>query len=1152
MKLTRLRLVGFKILRRADRFRHRAGAHRRRRAERLRQVEPRRGAALGHGRDLAQEHARLRHGRRDLRRLGEPAVAQHGRSAPRDRQRRRARRPRRSTTRRSSTSRAASSARRARPTASTAARCAPATCSCCSPTPRPARARRPSSARARSARSSRPSRRRAAASSRTRPASPGCTPAVTRRSCGSKPPRTISCALDDVLREIDAQVDSLKQQGRQASRYKNVSAEIRRLEALLFAIGYAEAREQAASAEREARPGPQRGWPTRRPRRRTPRRRRRSRRMRCPALREAEAAAAAALQRLTHARNELEAEERRARERLDELERQIADLDARHRPRECRPADDAATIARLEREGEELAAQRRRRRSGERRTRKRALAAAEAALAAVEAELGELQAQALRPQRPPKRARSQPARGERARRALRRRARRGRARPRRARGRRRRARRPRILRAALAAAEETLRSADERSAEAAQRARRRRARREARSRGPCTTPSARAQRLETEVRTLAKLFASGADDMWPQVLDRIASRRATRRRSAPRSATISTPRPTVGAGALGVNGRRRRRPALPEGVRRCRDFVQAPAALERRLAQIGIVARDDGAALRARLRPGQRLVSREGDLWRWDGFTAAADAPSAAARRLAEKNRLGDLEARAAEARAVAEPRARRSRGRASRGRAAAPAESDALESRARRAARLRSPRERLIAAERREADAAASARRWHEAAAASTPTKPRRERRAQADVQLADLGPRRCSKRALATARPRSPSAAPTPPRRAPRCRRSTREAELRGPPPRRDRGREHGRGASAPRAPTRAERGARRRARACAASAGSADAAGRLSLRRRALIADRGAEADAATAADRLAEAETALAEADRAARAALEPSRPRARRGPRSQARLEAAAQRLAEITRAIADALETRRAGSPRSPGLRPGAALPTRRTSRRGSAVCRASASGSARSTCAPRRSSPRSRPSATASRRARRPRRGDQAPAPGDRQPQPRGPRAAARRLRRGQRHFRRLFTTLFGGGTAELTLIDSDDPLEAGLEIIARPPGKKPQSMTLLSGGEQALTAMALIFAVFLTNPSPICVLDEVDAPLDDAQRRALLRPPRRDGAPDRDALPRHHPQPDHHGAHEPPVRRHHGRARRVAARLRRPRAAERFLEAV
>jgi len=84
--------------------------------------------------------------------------------------------------------------------------------------------------------------------------------------------------------------------------------------------------------------------------------------------------------------------------------------------------------------------------------------------------------------------------------------------------------------------------------------------------------------------------------------------------------------------------------------------------------------------------------------------------------------------------------------------------------------------------------------------------------------------------------------------------------------------------------------------------------------------------------------------------------------------------------------------------------------------------------------------------------------------------------------------HFQRLFTKLFEGGQAHLALVDSDDPLEAGLEIFAQPPGKRLQSLTLLSGGEQALTAVALIFALFLTNPAPICVLDEVDAPLDDA----------------------------------------------------------------
>ena len=85
-------------------------------------------------------------------------------------------------------------------------------------------------------------------------------------------------------------------------------------------------------------------------------------------------------------------------------------------------------------------------------------------------------------------------------------------------------------------------------------------------------------------------------------------------------------------------------------------------------------------------------------------------------------------------------------------------------------------------------------------------------------------------------------------------------------------------------------------------------------------------------------------------------------------------------------------------------------------------------------------------------------------------------------------RKFNEVYTKLFNGGTAKLEFVDSEDPLEAGLEMLVSPPGKRLQSITLLSGGEQALTALSLIFAVFLTSPAPICVLDEVDAPLDDA----------------------------------------------------------------
>ena len=101
-------------------------------------------------------------------------------------------------------------------------------------------------------------------------------------------------------------------------------------------------------------------------------------------------------------------------------------------------------------------------------------------------------------------------------------------------------------------------------------------------------------------------------------------------------------------------------------------------------------------------------------------------------------------------------------------------------------------------------------------------------------------------------------------------------------------------------------------------------------------------------------------------------------------------------------------------------------------------------------------------------------------------------PREARQRLVRSfeevNKHFQELFVRLFGGGRAHLALTEADDPLQAGLDIYASPPGKKMQILSLLSGGEQTMTAIALLFAVFLTNPAPICVLDEVDAALDDA----------------------------------------------------------------
>ncbi len=229
--------------------------------------------------------------------------------------------------------------------------------------------------------------------------------------------------------------------------------------------------------------------------------------------------------------------------------------------------------------------------------------------------------------------------------------------------------------------------------------------------------------------------------------------------------------------------------------------------------------------------------------------------------------------------------------------------------------------------------------------------------------------------------------------------------------------------------------------------------------------------------------------LAEADKAARVALEAVGEARAEAARGEERCDGAKRRLADIEHEIRETLEVEPAAAAELAELKPDDDAAGRSpTSKQSSNASSASASGLARSIFSPNRNWARSRRST------------------------PSSPASATilveaiKRLRQGihslnhearerllasfatvNAHFTKLFTELFGGGTAELQLIESDDPLEAGLEILAKPPGKKPATLSLLSGGEQALTAMALIFAVFLTNPAPICVLDEVDAPLDD-----------------------------------------------------------------
>src|SRR5204863_1149195 len=166
------------------------------------------------------------------------------------------------------------------------------------------------------------------------------------------------------------------------------------------------------------------------------------------------------------------------------------------------------------------------------------------------------------------------------------------------------------------------------------------------ARGPLGEAERRTQRLETEARTLAKLLHVDTKKLWPPALDQVTVDKGYEAALGAAlgddlEAPIDPLAPMRWAGAAIDPAD----PLLPEGVEALATKVTAPWELGRRLAQIGVIAREDASRLTPLLKPGQRLVSREGDLWRWDGFSVAANAPTGAARRLAGKNRLADIEA---------------------------------------------------------------------------------------------------------------------------------------------------------------------------------------------------------------------------------------------------------------------------------------------------------------------------------------------------------------------------------------------------------------------------------------------------------------------------------------------------------------------------
>ena len=895
--------------------------------------------------------------------------------------------------------------------------------------------------------------------------------------------------LEDVMKQLDSQVESLKRQARQAQRYKALAADIRRQEALLYFISHRTVTREITETERKLEADVRELAERTRHQAEAARLQALSA-QELPALRESEAGAGAALQRLTLARDQLDQEEERARQRVAELERRRDQLQKDLAREKALIEDAAGVLEKLAAEDSELTEAAEAAQDTEYEAKEK-LADAEGRLADCEKALSEAQA-ALSDLNARRNALDQTAASE-------------------ARQLERFTRELQEVQAEIVRLQESAGSADELAAlaEALTAAEERveqaemaasqaeemlSAARLAENQAstPHTEAERRAQRLETEVRTLSKLLSVGESDLWPPVVEELEVEKGYEAALGAAlgddlEASTNTSAPAHWGGASdGADD-----PPLPPGVSSLAGMVKAPPALARRLKNIGIVVRSDGAQLQALLKPGQRLVSREGDLWRWDGFVAAAEAPTPAARRLAEKNRLGDLTREAEAAREAAdrlkeELAAAQDRARASAG------EETRLRNEARSAARLLTEaHETLAAAERRHSQVAARLSALQEASSRLAQAQTEAEaRKAEADDALATLAPTQ----QLATKLDRARAAAGQARGEAAEARSAVqqllREAQARQQ-------RRQAIGAEKQSWDDRRNRAAHQIEEFDARIGETNDELEKLAdapnefLQRRRTLMDGIADAEKAReeAANARAEGENKLQESDRLARLALEAMQEVREQRIRTETQLEGLRQRREVVAKAIVTELECEPHEVAGLAGVSPADDLPeeleveTRLNDMKGDrerlGAVNLRADEELTEIDQKRTELVTERDDLTEAIRKL---------------------RIAISSLNREGRerllaafevvnsHFKELFTSLFGGGEAELQLVESDDPLEAGLEIFARPPGKKLTTMTLMSGGEQALTAMSLIFAVFLTNPSPICVLDEVDAPLDDA----------------------------------------------------------------
>ncbi len=598
-------------------------------------------------------------------------------------------------------------------------------------------------------------------------------------------------------------------------------------------------------------------------------------------------------------------------------------------------------------------------------------------------------------------------------------------------------------------------------------------------------------RLEAEAATLGKMLNVGSS-LWPAIVDQL---KVTPGYETALGAALGDDlEASSDAGApmhWSVPIDHTDDAALPQAAEPLSRYVTGSPLLKRRLDQIGLIDAADGPGLMHALKPGQRLVTLDGALWRWDGFVSAADAPSAAAQRLAQRNRLADLDEEIARAKGERnaykrdvealtatldscrqDERQKREAWRAAQHAiGAAQAEVDKAQ---RAIGDLTTRQSALEEARIRLASSLAEAQAIHadaERALVEAGTEDDAARIAEGKQSI------------LTAARERADQA---------RLKLGSFETAARMRESRIDQLERDSLSWNRRREGALAQLSTLdQRSMEVSAQLASVTETPNGFAARRAQLEDQieVAKAEHRTAGDNLNIAQTGYREADKSLKAASEILANARIELTRIEERIKGFIAQRQQIERQIEETLDIPASKTLEASGIRPAESLPSETATEQKVDRLKAererlggvNLSAEKEAVEVQEKLDLMVKDKNDLIEAIAKLRQGIQSLN-----------REGRARLNEAfvkvNAHFQELFTTLFGGGTAELSFVESDDPLEAGLEIIARPPGKKPQTMTLLSGGEQALTAMSLIFAVFLTNPAPICVLDEVDAPLDDA----------------------------------------------------------------